>query len=74
MAVAAGNSGAAPQVEEEDDGEETDVDSNVVEDAEEVPLTIADADVWQICRMRQVVQKNTWMLRRKTDGDAWRCS
>ena len=42
--LAAGSSADAPTAEEDDDGEDTDVDSNVVEDAEDVPLTIAEAD------------------------------
>ena len=42
--MAAGSSADAPHAEEADDGEDTDVDSNVVEDTEEAPLTVAEAD------------------------------
>ena len=40
----AGSSADAARAEEDDDVEDTDVDSNVVEDTEEVPLTVAEGD------------------------------
>ena len=40
----AGSSADAARAEEDDDAEDTDVDSNVVEDTEEVPLTVAEGD------------------------------